>query len=202
MEALQFYGDLNTKYKVVPPEAMTWAFDDIVAGGQNDRYAMTQMFAPYGTLINDPKISKTGGKWAWSTVQGPHSKEEGRTWMDGHFLGVPKYTKNKEWALEFIAMCCSREWQKRAMIRGNAPPLRSVLEDPEMVEKHRLAAGGRAGDRDRVPDAGTSGVGYVGGAVAIGHLADAASGRRRRSRRWMKPAADWQRSLRRAGIGR
>ena len=25
VEALQFYGDLNTKYKVVPPEAMTWA---------------------------------------------------------------------------------------------------------------------------------------------------------------------------------
>ena len=114
VEALQFYGDLNAKYKVVPPEAMTWAFDDIVAGGQSDRYAMTQMFAPYGTLINDPKISKTGGKWAWTTVQGPHSKEEGRTWVDGHFLGVPKFTRNKEWALEFIAMCCSREWQKRA----------------------------------------------------------------------------------------
>ena len=174
MEALQFYGDLNTKHKVVPPEAMTWAFDDIVAGGQNDRYAMTQMFAPYGTLINDPKISKTGGKWAWSTVQGPHSKEEGRTWVDGHFLGVPKYTKNKEWALEFIAMCCSREWQKRAMIRGNAPATAFGAGGFRDGRAHRLAAGGRAGDRNRVPDAGTSGVGYFGGTVAIGHLADAA----------------------------
>src|SRR4051812_42639878 len=35
VEALQFYGDLNAKHKVIPPEAMTWAFDDIVAGGQN-----------------------------------------------------------------------------------------------------------------------------------------------------------------------
>ena len=103
VEALQFYAELVTKYKVVPPEAMTWEFDEIVAGGQSDRYAMVQMFAPYGTLINDPKISKTGGKWAWTTVQGPHSKDEGRTWIDGHSLGVPKYTRNKEWALEFIA---------------------------------------------------------------------------------------------------
>ena len=139
---------------------MTWEFDEIVAGGQNDRYAMAQMFAPYGTLINDPKISKTGGKWAWTTVPGPHSKDEGRTWIDGHFLGVPKYSKNKEWALEFIAMCCSREWQKRAMIRGNAPPLRSVLEDPEMVEKYRLAAGrprrrSRPGSRRRDIRCGT-----------------------------------------------
>ena len=174
VEALQFYGDLNTKHKVVPPEAMTWAFDDIVAGGQNDRYAMTQMFAPYGTLINDPKISKTGGKWAWTTVQGPHSKEEGRTWIDGHILGVPKYTKNKEWALEFIAMCCSREWQKRAMIRGNAPPLRSVLEDPEMVETIGwppvAAQAIETGDsRHRAIRCGIRG-----GPDALGHLADAA----------------------------
>ena len=64
VEALQFYGDLMTKYKVVVPDAITWEFDEIVAGGQNDRYAMTITLAPYGTLINDPKLSKTAGKWA------------------------------------------------------------------------------------------------------------------------------------------
>ena len=63
---------------------MTWEFDEIVAGGQADRYAMVQMFAPYGTLINDPKLSKTGGKWAWTTVPGPTSPDQGRTWIDGH----------------------------------------------------------------------------------------------------------------------
>src|ERR1700749_2445672 len=87
-EALQFYGDLITKYKLVPPEAMTWQFEEIDAGGQRDRYAMVQMFAPYGTLINDPKLSKTGGKWAWTTVPGPTSPAQGRTWIDGHNLAV------------------------------------------------------------------------------------------------------------------
>jgi hypothetical protein len=38
----QFYVDLVLKHKVVPPEAMTWEFDEIIAGGQNDRYVMTQ----------------------------------------------------------------------------------------------------------------------------------------------------------------
>ena len=84
VESLKFYADLATKYKVVPPESMTWEFDEIVAGGQADRYAMVQMFAPYGTLINDPKLSKTGGKWAWTTVPGPTSPDQGRTWIDGH----------------------------------------------------------------------------------------------------------------------
>ena len=30
--ALQFYVDLVLKHKVVPPEAMTWEFDEIIAG--------------------------------------------------------------------------------------------------------------------------------------------------------------------------
>ena len=79
MEALEFWGDLMTKYKAVVPDAITWEFEEIIAGGQSDRYAMAVTFAPYGTLINDPKISKTGGKWAWAhgaraTVEGggPH----------------------------------------------------------------------------------------------------------------------------------
>ena len=38
--ALEFWTEFVTKYKVVPPEAMTWDFEEIVAGGQNDRYAM------------------------------------------------------------------------------------------------------------------------------------------------------------------
>ena len=61
---LQFWIDLVVKDKAVPPESMTWEYDEIVAGGQNDKYAMCQTFAPYVTLMNDPKISKTGGKWA------------------------------------------------------------------------------------------------------------------------------------------
>jgi multiple sugar transport system substrate-binding protein len=94
---------------------------------------MCQTFAPYGTLINDPKISKTGGKWVWSTVPGQTAKEQGRTWVDGHFLAVPKYTPNKDWALAFIQLATSKDWMRRSMVRGNAPPRGSVLRDPEMV---------------------------------------------------------------------
>ena len=37
VEALEYYGDLMTKHKVVVPDAITWEFDEIVAGGQRDR---------------------------------------------------------------------------------------------------------------------------------------------------------------------
>ncbi|PZN96898.1 MAG: hypothetical protein DCF30_17060, partial [Hyphomicrobiales bacterium] len=71
--ALDFFGGLLSRDKVVPPEATTWEFNEIIAGGQADRYAMTVAFAPYGTLINDPSRSKTGGKWAWALAPGAES---------------------------------------------------------------------------------------------------------------------------------
>jgi ABC-type glycerol-3-phosphate transport system substrate-binding protein len=135
VEALQYYGDLMTKYHCVVPDSITWEFDEIIAGGQNDRYAMTETLSPYGTLINDPAKSKTAGKWAWSIVPGGKSRDQSRTYFGGWSLAVPKGAKNQEWAFEFIQMACSREWMRRSMLRGNAPPRVSVLNDPEMVAK-------------------------------------------------------------------
>ncbi|HWZ51178.1 MAG TPA: hypothetical protein VNW54_06920, partial [Granulicella sp.] len=89
------------------------------------------------TLINDPQLSKTAGRWAWATVPGDTSKAHSRTWIDGHSLSVPKYAKYPDWSLEFIRMACSKQWMLRSMERGNAPPRGSVLRDPTMVAKLR-----------------------------------------------------------------
>jgi multiple sugar transport system substrate-binding protein len=139
VEALQYYGDLMTKYKVVVPDAITWEFDEIVAGGQNDRYAMTITLAPYGTLINDPKLSKTAGKWGWALAPGAHSIADSKVSVGGWTFGVPAGNKNKEWAFEFIQMACSKEWMRRSVVRGNAPPRVSVLNHPDVQEKYGWA---------------------------------------------------------------
>src|SRR5580700_1351163 len=126
---------LINKYKVVVPDAITWEFDEIVAGGQTDRYAMTITLAPYGTLINDPKLSKTAGKWAWAVAPGAHSLAESRVSVGGWTFGVPSGCKNKEWAFEFIQMATSKEWMRRSIERGNAPPRVSVLNQPDVQER-------------------------------------------------------------------
>ncbi len=135
VEALQYYGDLMTKYKVVVPDAVTWEFDEIVAGGQTDRYAMTITLAPYGTLINDPKLSKTGGRWAWAVAPGRHSATDSRVSLGGWTFGVPAAGKNTEWAFEFIQMATSKAWMRRSLERGNAPPRTSVLTDPSVLDR-------------------------------------------------------------------
>jgi ABC-type glycerol-3-phosphate transport system substrate-binding protein len=135
VEALEYYGDLMTKQKVVVPDAITWEFDEIVAGGQRDRYAMTITLAPYGTLINDPKLSQTGGRWAWAVAPGRHSAAESRVSVGGWTFGVPASGKNTEWAFEFIQFATSKEWMRRSLERGNAPPRTSVLTDPSVLDR-------------------------------------------------------------------
>ena len=135
VEALQFYGDLMTRYKVVVPDAITWEFDEIVAGGQRDRYAMTITLAPYGTLINDPKQSQTAGKWAWALAPGRHSAADSRVSLGGWTFGVPAAGKNTEWAFEFIQFATSKKWLQRSLERGNAPPRTSVLTNPAALEQ-------------------------------------------------------------------
>lgn len=199
--ALSYYADIVAKRKLVPPESMTWEFDDIVAGGQNDRYAMVQMFAPYGTLINDPKLSKTAGRWAWTTVPGRNTKDEGRTWIDGHSLSVPKYTPNREWALEFIRIACSKEYMKRSMIRGNAPPRASVLRDPEMVERIGWPPVAATAIETGFPTPSHP----IWDTLEVQlrpQLSQALLGQKSAKQALDDTAADWRRSLRRARIGR
>jgi ABC-type glycerol-3-phosphate transport system substrate-binding protein len=130
VEALDYYGALMTRHKVIPPEALTWEFDEIVAGGQNDRYAMTATYAPYGTAMNDPKQSKTGGKWTAVTMPGATSAARGRSWIGGWTIAVPTSSRLKEHAFHFVQMATGAQWMARSLERGNLPPRASVLKDP------------------------------------------------------------------------
>jgi multiple sugar transport system substrate-binding protein len=199
VEALQFYGDLMTKYKVVVPDAITWEFDEIVAGGQNDRYAMTITLAPYGTLINDPKLSKTAGKWAWALAPGAHSRADSRVSVGGWTFGVPTASRNKERAFEFIQMACSKEWMRRSVVRGNAPPRVSVLNHPEVMAAYGWApvlaeAMQTATLEPREPIWPTMELSLRSGISSV------LTGQQNAKAALDAVAADWQRALRRAGL--
>ena len=199
MTALQFYVDLVLKHKVVPPEAMTWEFDEIIAGGQNDRYAMTQTFAPYGTLINDPQLSKTAGRWAWATVPG-HSNAPSRTWIDGHFF----YSEIRE--IPGLVVGVHSHGVQQAMdaaLHGarQRAAARSVLRDPAMVAKlgwppvaAEAIETGFPTPAHPVWDAFKMRCGPLCRKPCLGKSLQ--------SRHWMNWRRDWQRNLRRAGIGR
>ena len=186
VEALQYYGDLMTKYRVIVPDAITWEFDEIVAGGQNDRYAMTITLAPYGTLINDPKLSKTAGKWAWAVAPGAHARAESQTSLGGWTFGVP-------------SACKSKEWMRRSVVRGNAPPRVSVLNHPEVMANYGWApvlaeAMKTATLEPREPIWPTMELSLRTAISAV------LSGQNNAKDALDAVASDWQRALRRAGL--
>jgi len=137
--ALQFYGDMMTKYKVTNPASLTWEFDGIIAGGQADQFAMTVTLAPYGEAMNNPAVSKTGGAWSFSVMPGKDDIKQTGTYLAGWMLGVPEKAKNTDWSFEFIQMAASKQWLKRSIELGNSPPRVSVLEDPAVLAKHPWA---------------------------------------------------------------
>ena len=199
VEALQYYGDLMTRYKVVVPDSITWEFDEIIAGGQQDRYAMTNTLAPYGSLLNDPKQSQTAGRWAWALAPGRHSIADSRVSLGGWTFGVPAAGKNTEWAFEFIQLATSKQWMRRSLERGNAPPRTSVLTDSTVLDRFGWAPVLAESLKTAVLEprepfwpsmelqlrSGISAV-LLGQKTAKAALDDV--------------AADWQRTLRRAGV--
>jgi multiple sugar transport system substrate-binding protein len=198
--ALQFMADLVVKDKVTPPEVTTWEFDEIIAGGQRDRYVMAQTFAPYMTLINDPAISKTTGNWSADVVPGYTDKSQSRSWIDGHFLAVPKYAKNPDWSIEFIRMACSKRWQLRSMERGNAPPRGSVLNDPSMAEKLGWPPTAARSIETGVPTPAHPAWSTLELTLRTG-ISEALQGQKSAKQALDAVDVDWRRTLRRAGIG-
>jgi ABC-type glycerol-3-phosphate transport system substrate-binding protein len=130
--ALDFYAGLLLRDRVAAPEVTTWEFDEIIANGQNDRYAMVSTFAPYGTLMNDPALSRTAGRWAFALSPGATSIEQSKVTLGGWIMSVSRHGRHKDWALEFIQMATNKEWLRRSMFRGNAAPRQSVLSDPSI----------------------------------------------------------------------
>src|SRR6266446_4802653 len=199
VEALEFLGDLMTKHKVIPQDALTWEYDEIIANGQNDRYAMTATLAPYGTLMNDPRLSKTGGRWAAATVPGRQRKAESRTRLNGWAFGAPTACKNKDWAFEFIQMATTKAWHRRSMERGNAPTRASVLRDPAMVERFAWAPAAATALATARPDPNHPVWPTLEAALRRG-LSEVLLGHKTAKMSLDGVASDWERSLRRARL--
>jgi multiple sugar transport system substrate-binding protein len=116
-------------------------------------------------------------------------------------MGIPKYTKNKDWALAFIQMACSKDWMRRSMIRGNAPPRGSVLRDPEMVETIGWPPVAAAAIETGLPTPAQPVWSTLQLSLRTG-LSQALLGQKTARQALDDVAVDWQRGLRRAGVGK
>lgn len=199
VESLEFLTDMVRRYNVVPPEATTWEYDEIISNAQRNRIGMTVTLAPYGSLMNDSGQSETAGNWKAVTVPGRYQKDEGRSWLNGWMFGVPRSSRNKRWAFEFIQMATTKHWLRRSMLRGNAPTRASALRDPELVAQFPWAPAAETMLATAIPDPNHPIWPTLDLSLRSG-LSSALTGVETPRNALDQVATDWERSLRRAGI--
>ena len=201
VDSLQYYGDLVHKYKLVPPEAFTWEWDGLTAGGQADRYAMTCAIASYGTALNDPAVSKTAGKWAWAKVPGETDAAQSLAGTGGWALGVSKGSKHPKWAFEFVKLATNVAMMKKSAFDGNSPPRTSVLNDPEVVAELKWAPAFAAQAENAIPwPAPNDPVFSACDQQLRPHVSRVLLGQKTAQQALDEAAAEWQRTFRRAGL--
>jgi ABC-type glycerol-3-phosphate transport system substrate-binding protein len=203
VEAVEFFCGMYNKDHVVPPEAITWQPDEIIAGGQTDRYAMALLTLGWGTQINGNGPS-TKGKWAtegkWTFPALPAKMAGGgRSFVGGWGFGVPSDGSNREWAYRLVQHVSNKIWLPKSIESGNIPPLPDAQVTDEIKEKYPWAAANDAlmqtallGPRDDIwPQMQLR--------MSTG-ISEVLSGQKEAQKAMDEVAEDWETKFRRAGL--
>lgn len=133
IEATTFYSDLINTYKVVPPAATTWTWDEVTTAFGSGQTAIAMN---YHRMQLDPSIIDAGGKVGFAKVPGKRGAD-GTILRAPHYgtyyLGVPRYSKNQRWAYDFILNAASPDWMKeygQFLFHGSRL---SYYADPEVI---------------------------------------------------------------------
>jgi ABC-type glycerol-3-phosphate transport system substrate-binding protein len=96
-------------------------------------------------------------------------------------------------------MATSKDWMRRSMLRGNAPPLGSVLRDPEMVELIGWSPVAAAAIETGFPTPAQPVFSTLQLSLRTA-LSQAILGQKSAKQALDDVTVDWQRGLRRAGV--
>ncbi|MFJ7728546.1 ABC transporter substrate-binding protein [Neobacillus sp. NPDC097160] len=129
VEALTFVVDNLRKEKIVPPDATTYEFPEVLSAFQNEKVAMAvEWNTAYPQMADANTSPKVSDKFAIADV--PGGKPFIHTWT----LAINSNSKRKEAAFKFISWLSSPEGAKKYALAGGFPPVPKVLEDSEVVK--------------------------------------------------------------------
>lgn len=109
IKALTYYHDLIHKYKVVPPNAVTFQWNENSSNFTSGACYNTINWPGSFAQFDDPAESQVVGKWATA----PHVKDkEAISCVVSHALALNSYSQRKEPAVEFIKFAVGADVQK------------------------------------------------------------------------------------------
>lgn len=141
VEALTYYSDLLNKYGVVPPDVVTYGYNEILTTLQEGKAALgVEWMAATGDLQNceiSPKVCKDGEPLLQYTLIPGVLDANGEVMrgMGGSQWGwsIPAAAENQVAAYKFIEWLTSKEGAKIWALNGGIPSNTLALSDPEVV---------------------------------------------------------------------
>ena len=137
LEAMEFYADLILKHKVVPPGTINYGHPEFTQAFQTGLAAMGNMIQEtVGEPLEDPKVSKVGGKIAYSVVPGKKQSDGSvlhTPAICSHSFAINKHSKNK--AAAFCALHMMTTQGVDYMLAGGRPTRKSHFAK-EVLEKY------------------------------------------------------------------
>jgi multiple sugar transport system substrate-binding protein len=128
--ALNFMLELG---KYSPPGYASFNADDVGAHLLQGTAAISINWPAWISSFSDPAKSKVIGKMEFTSM--PGGKNPGRAEIGNWLIAIPRDSKNKEAACDFLVWATSAEQMKRSAERGNPPTRKSLFNDPELVKR-------------------------------------------------------------------
>jgi multiple sugar transport system substrate-binding protein len=143
VKALTFYSDLKNKDKVVPPDVVTYGYNEILTALQQGKAAMGIEWMAATAALQDcaqsPKVCKDGQPLLQYTMPPGIKQDDGtiKRSVSGSQWGwaIPAGSKNQEAAYKFIEWLTGKEGATMWAMNGGIPSNLDALTDPEVVAK-------------------------------------------------------------------
>ncbi len=131
LEALRFISDLVNVHKVVSPNAVSWAYGDLVSALGTGKIAMAIEWGGFGTLLETTFPDEYQNIGFAKLPDGPSGHSGSFSGMGGFFIfSDAKHPEEAKKFIEFMSRAeISIEWCK---ISGNVSPFVAVASDPEL----------------------------------------------------------------------
>ncbi len=140
LAVLEFLNTLNKEG--LCPNPLSWdQYSDRSTFAQG-KIAMSVVYSPIATVMEDPKQSKVVGKVGYAIIKLPRKgSQRSAAYSDGWGLGIDSNSPNKEAAWEFIKfITCNFNTQKSMAMSGmNDPSMLQVFDDPDYSAKVKSA---------------------------------------------------------------
>ena len=128
--ALNFMLELG---KYSPPGYASFNADDVGAHLLQGTAAISINWPAWISSFSDPAKSKVIGKMEFTSM--PGAKNPGRAEIGNWLIAIPRDSKNKDDALDFLVWATTAAQMRLSAERGNPPTRKSLFNDPELVKK-------------------------------------------------------------------